>query len=116
MAKPMQELAARVINNATTYGEKNGHDYSRPPYGSKRPNCFHKYPCTISKYTCKRTGKTTINFRCNNAFNGKFIDKEKGEDRRCAFKMSAVEWIEEQKMASNMQTLIDLEGSNSVQL
>ena len=116
LAKPMQELAARVINNTRTYGEKNGHDYSRPPYGLKRPNCFHNYPCTISKYTCKRTGKIMINFKCNNAFNGKFIDKEKGEDKRCAFKMTDDEWIEEQKMAENMHIALDLEGSTSVAL
>ena len=112
----MQELTERVAKNARTFGERNGHDYSRPPYGSKRPNCYHKYPCTVSAYTSKKTGKKIVHFKCNNAFNGKFIDKEKGEDRRCSFKMSDVKWIEEQKMASNMQILIDLEGSNSVQL
>ena len=116
LAKPIQEIATRVANNARTYGEKNGHDYSRPPYGSKRPKCFHNYPCTVSKFNCKRTGEKIITFRCNNAFNGKFIDKDKGEDKRCAFKMSDAQWIEEQKMAANMQILIDLEGSNSVQL
>ena len=47
LAKPVSEIVQHVIKNATTYGAKHGHKYSRPPYGQRRPTCHHNYPCSV---------------------------------------------------------------------
>lgn len=116
LAKPIRDVLKRVEKNALTYGDKYGHIYSRAPYGARRPNCHHSYPCSISVYKDKSKTKTNITFKCNAEFNGKMRNREKGEDKRCSFRMSGEEWIREQNMAENMQIALDFEGNRSVRL
>ena len=99
-----------------TYGASKGHQYSRSPYGKKLPNCYHRYPC--SAYVNKKQNKTEVNFRCNIEYNGKIRDKEKGEDRRCSFRLSEEKLLarqkKEQEIAENMSIALELEGEEAV--
>ena len=112
LAKPVTEIVERVMKNATTYGAKRGHKYSRSPYGQRRPNCHHNYACSV--YVDKKKG---VNFRCNSEFNERKKDKLTGdylgEDRRCSFRMSGKDWEEERNMADNMAIAMEIEANAS---
>jgi hypothetical protein len=116
LAKPLDEILQRTAKNAAAYGAKKGHRYSRPPYGKELPKCYHRYPC--SAYANKRQNQIVVNFRCNSEFNGRLRDKEKGEDRRCSFRLSEKEWIaiqkKEQEAQENMSIALALEGEEVV--
>ena len=110
LAKPLDTILQRVSKNARAYGPKHGHAYSRPPYGKERPVCGHKYPCSVY------VNKKVVSFRCNSDFNGKIWDKEKGEDKRCSFRMTEVEWDREMSHRKNMALAIELEGGGAPQV
>ena len=111
----MNEIVRRVAKNATIYGAKHGHKYSRPPYGQSRPNCHHNYPCSV--FASKREPKT-VNFKCNSEFNERKKDKDTGEysgqDRRCSFRTCETDWQQEQNMAENVQIAIEIETNERV--
>ena len=105
LAKPLKDVIDRVQANASSYGTKHGHVYSRPPYGKLRPNCYHRYPCSI--YVDNKTKRVT--FKCNSEFN----NKNKGEDKRCSFRQKGVEWERELATREDVAIEIDLEvGAN----
>ena len=110
LAKPVHEIVQRVSKNATNYGAKHGHKYSRPPYGQSRPNCHHNYPCSV--YVSKKQTKTVI-FKCNSEFNERKKDKDtgvySGQDRRCSFKTCGADWEQERIMAENVQIAMEIE-------
>lgn len=112
LAKPVSEIVERVAKNASSYGAKHGHTYSRPPYGQRRPNCHHNYPCSV--YASKKQPKT-VTFKCNGAFNERKKDKDTGEysgqDRRCSFRMCGTDWEQERDMAENVQIAMEIEAN-----
>ena len=117
LAKPLEEILQRTAKNAAAYGAKKGHQYSRPPYGKELPKCYHRYPC--SAYANKQQNQIVVNFRCNSEFNGRLRQKEKGEDRRCSFRLSEKKWIEIQKKEKeaqeNMSIALTLEEEEVVE-
>ena len=73
----------------------------------------------IRKYIQKLVeDQIVVNFRCNSEFNGRLRDKEKGEDRRCSFRLNEKKWIEikkkEQETQENMSIALALEGEEVV--
>ena len=113
LAKPVKEIVERAVTNASTYGTRHGHTFSRPPYGRAPPNCHHRYPCSVYAFAIKNSDKKAIVFKCNNDFNEKFKNPETGEDRRCSFRMKGEEWDNEQSMAEQMQIAIQIENETS---
>ena len=110
LAKPVNEIVARAVENASTYGERQGHEYSRPPYGKAPPNCHHRYPCSVYAFKQKNSDRKTVIFKCNSDFNEKFRNPETGEDRRCSFKMKGTDWEQERNLSEQMQIAIQIEN------